>query len=76
MTAMPNLTTKDDAVNNAFATAETQVASEPILDLNTLNTVHQYWEFVCDSDIEFDAWLHAHVKKAMRLAAKEKGKKA
>lgn len=45
-------------------------AKEPVYDLATLNRVHHVWEFLAQSDRQFDTWLHAQVERAEKAAEK------
>ena len=41
------------------------LAGAPALNLATLHAVHNYLEFEFEDTLHFDAWLHAHILKAM-----------
>ena len=68
---MPAIAVKDSEVGKLFLAAEEKIKSEPTYDLATLNACHQFWEFVALTDLEFDAWLHAHIKKAIQAEEKK-----
>ena len=51
-------------VSTKFAEMEEVLASAPSLDYETLVAIHNYWEFQCEDNLTFDAWMHAHIKKA------------
>jgi len=49
-----------------FADAEERLKDAPVYDLRTLKAVHDYFEFEATNDTDMDAFLHAHIKKALR----------
>lgn len=51
-----------------FAAKEVSLKDAPVLDLATLLAIHNYFEFESTSDTDMDAFLHAHIKKAMARA--------
>lgn len=57
----------DKLVEEIYERKETEVIREFPLDLNTLAAVHNYIEFQNKGWLDLDAWLHAHIKKALRL---------
>lgn len=54
-------------VSDIFGQMEERLASAPTYDLETLLRVHEYWEFEAVDDLTFDAWMHAHIKKATAI---------
>jgi len=67
---MSNKSSSKD-VEEIFAEVRKQLADEPVLDLNTLKTVHDYLEFEFEDILYMDAWLHAHIIKAMEKRKNE-----
>lgn len=48
-----------------FAETEEKLKDAPVYDLRTLKAVHDYFEFEAANDTDMDAFLHAHIKKAI-----------
>ena len=45
---------------------------KPALDLETLHAIHNYFEFESTDELDFDAWLHAQIRKTVKI---NKGRK-
>ena len=65
----------DAKVAKLYLDMEKLVESGQLLDLRTLNEIHERWEFDFDTESEFDAWLHAHITKARRAKRQRGGGK-